>query len=489
MALPKPITRTDYYLSKIAGEYQGSTPKPIQRKDFYLAKIAGDYTGTLPKPITRQDIYLAKIAGDYSQPLPKPITRIDYLLSAIAGAYEGNLPSPITREEIYLTAIANQSNYVTKTVQGTSILITDSVKAPLEGLKLFGKSTQDGTPSPENPVPIVSAGDSGQIDVGVYGGNLMPTIESFDETSMNGVDIYIRENGLIETSGNYESYAQFICKKPFELPKGHYRLYGRQGYQLRSPDGHKIYVMIKEGKSFADFELEENTVLEFRVTIHSQSYLGIARPYTTLAFNLPYEPYTHQSLPYPTPNGLPGIPVSSGGNYTDESGQQWVCDEVDFGRGVYVRRVFHSEVNENSIIAMRNYQNNYRFDVRNDSSNSYPGGRIGTGICNVFSVGKYPVENNSHDNMISCYLTGGVFFRADQFESVDALMGFLQEQQILYDYILMEPEETPLTPEILSAYAALHTNCPTTTVMNDAGTGMEATYKAKPTSAYRMKRK
>ncbi|MFQ8777220.1 MAG: hypothetical protein ACLR78_07145 [Roseburia sp.] len=28
-----------------------------------------------------------------------------------------------------------------------------------------------------------------------------------------------------------------------------------------------------------------------------------------------------------TPNGLPGIPVSSGGNYTDERGQQWVADE------------------------------------------------------------------------------------------------------------------------------------------------------------------
>lgn len=39
------------------------------------------------------------------------------------------------------------------------------------------------------------------------------------------------------------------------------------------------------------------------------------------------------------PRTLPGIPVTSGGNYTDATGQQWVCDEVDLGRGVYVRRV------------------------------------------------------------------------------------------------------------------------------------------------------
>lgn len=46
-----------------------------------------------------------------------------------------------------------------------------------------------------------------------------------------------------------------------------------------------------------------------------------------------------QKLSIQTPNGLPGIPVDSGGNYTDASGQQWVCDEVDFERGVYVQRI------------------------------------------------------------------------------------------------------------------------------------------------------
>lgn len=46
-----------------------------------------------------------------------------------------------------------------------------------------------------------------------------------------------------------------------------------------------------------------------------------------------------QQLSIQTPNGLPGIPVDSGGNYTDASGQQWVCDEVDFERGVYRKTV------------------------------------------------------------------------------------------------------------------------------------------------------
>lgn len=52
-----------------------------------------------------------------------------------------------------------------------------------------------------------------------------------------------------------------------------------------------------------------------------------------------YEPYREQLLTLPTPNGLPGIPVASGGNYTDPQGQQWLCDEVDLERGVKVLRI------------------------------------------------------------------------------------------------------------------------------------------------------
>ena len=53
-----------------------------------------------------------------------------------------------------------------------------------------------------------------------------------------------------------------------------------------------------------------------------------------------YEPYKPvQTLTVSTPNGLLGIPVSSGGNYTDGNGQRWVCDEIDFARGVYVQRI------------------------------------------------------------------------------------------------------------------------------------------------------
>ena len=43
-----------------------------------------------------------------------------------------------------------------------------------------------------------------------------------------------------------------------------------------------------------------------------------------------------------TPNGLNGIPVSTGGNYIDEYGQQWLCDEIvrySDGTGQYIQRI------------------------------------------------------------------------------------------------------------------------------------------------------
>lgn len=36
--------------------------------------------------------------------------------------------------------------------------------------------------------------------------------------------------------------------------------------------------------------------------------------------------------------GFYGIPVSSGGNYTDSSGQRWICDEFDFANKKFIKR-------------------------------------------------------------------------------------------------------------------------------------------------------
>lgn len=44
-----------------------------------------------------------------------------------------------------------------QTASGNPLLL-NSAEAPLTALTVYGHSKQDGTPSPDNPVPIVSAG-------------------------------------------------------------------------------------------------------------------------------------------------------------------------------------------------------------------------------------------------------------------------------------------------------------------------------------------
>ena len=56
--------------------------------------------------------------------------------------------------------------------------------------------------------------------------------------------------------------------------------------------------------------------------------------------DLTWEPYK-DSVTYPiTPEiTLRGVPVTSGGNYTDANGQQWICDTYDIATGEYVQRI------------------------------------------------------------------------------------------------------------------------------------------------------
>ena len=73
------------------------------------------------------------------------------------------------RENIGAVDAARQ-NILVGSETGNPIAVDDAFSAPLRGLTVYGRSTQDGTPSPDNPVPIVSAGDGGTITVTIGDG-------------------------------------------------------------------------------------------------------------------------------------------------------------------------------------------------------------------------------------------------------------------------------------------------------------------------------
>lgn len=255
------------------------------------------------------------------------------------------------REQI-ATLHQKKADAIVETAQGETMTLTDSSDKLFEGLRVFGKSTQDRTPSPESPVPIVNAGEGGSIKVTVNG----------------------------------------------------------------------------------------------------------AEP---------------QSLTLATPNGLPGIKVDSNGNYTDKNGQQWVCDEIDLGRGKYVQRVLKTKPNK-TIVFSKQYDDgrceafNRAFDVR------WANGDIPS-LSTIAPWSKWAVKSEK----TLALNADGIYYK-DSTKTLEEINAIFEKlgTNIEFCGVLATPIERDLTPEELAAYSSLHTNHPTTVITNDAGAHMEASYVA-----------
>lgn len=138
--------------------------KPVTREEKYLAYLTGDYTGELPKPITRKEKYLYElclkgIGGEISPEEIKAAVN-EYLeknpvkpgaTTEQAQQIEQNKTDVASMKEDISTKITKF--YVSN--QG-EIRITDSDNGKIMDMMIYGKSSQDGTPTLENPVEIKS---------------------------------------------------------------------------------------------------------------------------------------------------------------------------------------------------------------------------------------------------------------------------------------------------------------------------------------------
>lgn len=242
-------------------------------------------------------------------------------------------------------ALQKRQNVLVGSETGTPIDVDDAFAAPLCGLTVYGRSTQDGTPTPDAPVPIVSAGDSGTI---------------------------------VLTLG----------------------------------DG--------DGKT--------------------------------------------QTLTLPTPNGLPGIPVTSGGNYTDQNGQQWVCDEVDLERGVKVQRVNAVDLSTCVISGTTNLAATKRLAIRLPlNGRDYKT----EALCNKLQFVVSFTKDTPH-----FYIDVS---NAQVFIPIGAKNP--EEGEYILFYALATPIETPLTPAEIAAYKALTAYAPDTVVQASDGAGVKLEYQ------------
>ena len=261
-----------------------------------------------------------------------------------------------------ISAVKARQNILVGTETGNPVSVDDAFSAPLCGLTVYGKSTQDGTPSPDNPVPIVSAGDGGTIAVVLSDGN---------------------------------------------------------------------------GKA--------------------------------------------QSLILLTPTGLPGIPVTSGGNYTDPQGQQWVCDEVDLERGVKVQRI-KTDVIRTIAKSPTTKEGFVQLSIwlGNNSLGAGLKANAPTAFCNrALNVNQREEYNPDfvtictygHDESVQIRFNAPTALYATSEEFSAALIG------ATYSYALATPIETPLTPAEIAAYKALTSYGPDTVVQAGDGAGVKLEYQ------------
>lgn len=375
---------------------------------------------------------------------------------------------------------------IKKTASGNPIAV-QSVARMRPGIKIFGRSTQDGTPSPDHPVPIVNAGEGGEITVYISGANLLDIDHiDFRPSESTGLTAQLLDDGTIQVSGTPAKAYATVCSDELSLPAGTYFISGGE-----IADG-KLYaqIMIETGDTTAYYINKSFTITGEEDTIYFSVQTGPGLSYVDdykikpmLNFGdtaLPWGPYRGlQDLPIQISNGLPGIPVDSGGNYTDGNGQQWVCDEVDFERGVYVQRVGHNaNVNDWDDSRPGNLAiepTTSRFSLPLENIDNY---KYSPCICNRLPYAKVDSYGTEGTYVtINESATKRIFARIEGITSLEDFKAAVPDLEVIW--LLETPIEKPLSAEQIAAYKALQTYNPTTTMMNNEKAGMKLTYKTR----------
>lgn len=367
-----------------------------------------------------------------------------------------------------ISAVKARQNILVGTETGNQLSVDDAFSAPLCGLTVYGKSTQDGTPTPDAPVPIVSAGDGGSVAVKVTGKNRMPPNLKYEDV----VECFVKKNTPIT----------LVFKGDLVSQGGNILFFDKNNDQY--------WFGIDEGK--AEHHIKHPVdLIKFQYLISNMASENVCLTWN--ASSPDYEPYREQLLTLPTPTGLPGIPVTSGGNYTDPQGQQWVCDEVDLKRGVKIQRITSFVINAenaNDIFVTNDFTKvtvatNARLSTpqktnRDDRQN----GRCVFCEALPWSVDAWAnhvnaagfVENNSVELTIeNSYL--GLSEASTIAERKTALVKYFTDNPCRVVYRIATPIETQLTPAEIAAYKALTAYGPDTVVQAGDGAWVKLEYQ------------
>lgn len=449
-------------------------------KFLNLAVGEGNFTlsSDIPKSPTDQSAYIMLISGNVKASASE-------ITSNSNGVYSGQSRTFPSKDGYITIAYRNDSNtnnLVTFNKYWYMLNAGDTAKPfePYTG----GKPS----PSPDYPQEIKNNAENGEINANVITGNLFPLNKfkgyevnnSAKQITLNGDRISFTGKG---TTGK-EDMVFFLNKEAdkLSLPPGKYTLSFKSNKPYGGTNGEntvEMYLIVEKksgtvyqstgnaGKRTVD--IEDGDKMYFRFDINNNS---MSAEFYDIMFNLgdtplPYEPYAEQSLAIQTPDGLPGIPVTSGGNYTDSTGQQWVCDEICEQNGVIgvKRNVINYKITGNEYAQL---DKPTIIGMRVEKTAKYPH----AGLCNYakMETATTTVSVSISENWVQIKNFG--------FNTVAEFKEWVKNNDVYLMYTLKEPTFEPLPEEIQQKFKSLHTYYPTTVVTNNANADMQLDYVA-----------
>lgn len=313
--------------------------------------------------------------------------------------------------------------------------ITDSDNGKIQDMMIYGKSSQDGTPSPENPVEIKSV--------------VNPTVKVCGKNLFNSKKFPIILNRAMDTNTGvvYESSGGKYCatEKYIPFPYGGKIISFNASMSLCAYDKDYKFISAIRYHSQAPFG---TTYVRFDIKIEDKDKAQIELSESTTT----YEPYHEQTVTLPYT--LNAIPVNSGGNVTID-GQQYIADYVDVERGKLVRMV--GEVDLGSLDWT--YMTRYTAFAANvsgkaDGQNMLCSMYINHGTANLSSMPDMYICANSRGEQF--------FIKNSKYTDADAFKQAMSGAMLYYE--LATPEEIDLTTEEIKAFELLQTYYPTTNI-------------------------
>ena len=333
------------------------------------------------------------------------------------------------------------------------------------------------SPSPEYPQEIVSVGGNGSIDVEITGRNYVNK-NKFEAT-------YEHKDGYYYG----DIYLQYTNSKLYydisDFKNGHAYKFSATVKTIDKKVHGLVFEYMDGTFTRGDENILENTektisVVSDKTKIIKACYINYGEGTKVyIKDDISIIDVDEQSIAtIHISNGLPGIPVTTGGNYTDENGQQYICDEIDFARGKKVQRIWKG-VFDGSSDEKWAYDNEQRarMILNNGNLGTYVQRDIASMCSNLLWNRNVYLDSNRENGYLINNDT--LFVRVTESLALNTEPDFrtwLASNPVTFQYVLATPIKTDLTEAQIQAYKSLTTFKPTSIISNDAGAQMEVEY-------------